>query len=113
MSWTDERVALLKRLWSEGKSVSAIAREMGISRNAVAGKAQRSGCASRKSPIIRSIQPEPEPDEYTMPRDLKSWSCRWPIGDPKDRKNFRFCGKRRHVPTSYCLEHHQRSRQRR
>ena len=30
MSWTDERVALLRRLWGEGKTAAEIAKELGV-----------------------------------------------------------------------------------
>ena len=40
MSWTDERVELLKKLWADGLSASQIAGELGgITRNAVIGRA--------------------------------------------------------------------------
>ncbi|MFH6781313.1 MULTISPECIES: GcrA family cell cycle regulator [Methylobacterium] len=46
--WTKERVELLKRLWSDGRSASQIAAEMGgVSRNAVIGKVHRLGLAGR------------------------------------------------------------------
>ena len=36
MSWTDERVEILKKLWGEGQSASQIAKELGgVTRNAV------------------------------------------------------------------------------
>lgn len=42
MSWTPERVEQLRRLWSEGHSCSAIARQIGwVTRNAVIGKVSR------------------------------------------------------------------------
>ncbi|MCZ2203425.1 GcrA family cell cycle regulator [Bartonella sp. A05] len=42
MSWTDERVELLKKFWSEGLSASQIAAQLGgVSRNAVIGKVHR------------------------------------------------------------------------
>ena len=42
MNWTDERVELLKKLWSEGLSASQIANQLGgVSRNAVIGKVHR------------------------------------------------------------------------
>jgi len=53
MSWTDERVELLRQHWSEGKSASQIASLLGhgLTRNAVIGKVHRLGLASRaKSP---------------------------------------------------------------
>ena len=48
MSWTDERVELLKVMWSEGKSASQIAKELGgVTRNAVIGKVHRLGLSNR------------------------------------------------------------------
>ncbi len=42
MSWTDERVEKLKKLWAEGLSASQIAAQLGgVSRNAVIGKVHR------------------------------------------------------------------------
>src|SRR5258707_6163625 len=52
MSWTDERVETLKKLWTDGLSASQIAAELGgITRNAVIGKVHRLGMSGRaKSP---------------------------------------------------------------
>jgi GcrA cell cycle regulator len=48
MSWSDERVELLKRLWGEGQSASQIAKELGgVTRNAVIGKVHRLGLSNR------------------------------------------------------------------
>ena len=48
MSWTDERVELLKKMWSEGQSASQIAKELGgVTRNAVIGKVHRLGLSNR------------------------------------------------------------------
>lgn len=49
MSWTDERVELLRRLWLEGLSASQIANALqnGITRNAVIGKVHRLGLSGR------------------------------------------------------------------
>ena len=48
MNWTDERVELLKKLWSEGLSASQIAASLGgVSRNAVIGKVHRLKLSSR------------------------------------------------------------------
>jgi GcrA cell cycle regulator len=48
MSWTDERVELLKKLWSDGLSASQIAGELGgVTRNAVIGKVHRLGLSGR------------------------------------------------------------------
>jgi GcrA cell cycle regulator len=54
MSWTDERVEQLKKLWSDGLSASQIAAELGgITRNAVIGLSGRAKSASSTSPRVR------------------------------------------------------------
>jgi GcrA cell cycle regulator len=48
MNWTDERVELLRKLWSDGLSASQIAAQLGgVSRNAVIGKVHRLKLSSR------------------------------------------------------------------
>ena len=48
MSWTDERVAILTKMWAEGNSASQIAKELGgVTRNAVIGKVHRLGLSNR------------------------------------------------------------------
>lgn len=52
MSWTDERIERLKKMWTKGATASQIADELGgVSRNAVIGKAHRLGLESRPSPV--------------------------------------------------------------
>lgn len=48
VGWNDERVELLKKLWSEGLSASQIAGRLGeVTRNAVIGKVHRLGLSGR------------------------------------------------------------------
>ncbi|MEM1351305.1 MAG: GcrA family cell cycle regulator [Pseudomonadota bacterium] len=55
MSWTDERVELLKKMWSEGQSASQIAKELGgVTRNAVIGKVHRLGLSNRAASTTKS-----------------------------------------------------------
>ena len=57
MSWTDERVETLKKMWAEGQSASQIAKELGgVTRNAVIGKVHRLGLSNRAG----SSAPAPE-----------------------------------------------------
>ena len=52
MSWTEERIATLTKMWEGGKTASQIADELGgVSRNAVIGKAHRLGLKARPSPV--------------------------------------------------------------
>lgn len=66
MSWTDERVEALKRLWQDGLSASQIAAEIGgVTRNAVIGKVHRLGLSGRGQPTTTAKrqrrQPQPAP----------------------------------------------------
>ncbi len=53
MEWTDEVILRLRSLWGEGLATAEIGRRMGISKNAVVGKAHRLGLEARPSPIQR------------------------------------------------------------
>lgn len=61
MSWTDERVELLKKMWAEGQSASQIAKELGgVTRNAVIGKVHRLGLSNRSTTTPASTAKAPE-----------------------------------------------------
>ncbi|UZK66010.1 GcrA family cell cycle regulator [Sphingomonas sp. M1-B02] len=52
MSWTDERIDTLKKMWDSGMTATQIAEQLGgVSRNAVIGKAHRLGLPARPSPV--------------------------------------------------------------
>ncbi len=57
MEWTEETIARLRELWAEEHSTAEIARRMGISKNAVVGKAHRLNLDGRPSPIRREGNP--------------------------------------------------------
>ncbi len=80
MSWTDERVETLKKMWAEGQSASQIAKELGgVTRNAVIGKVHRLGLSNRVGPggssedeaeevmIATPVAPAPEPAPAPKP----------------------------------------------
>ena len=55
MAWSDERVAVLKKMWLEGNSASEIAKVLGnITRNAVIGKVHRLGLSNRDTNVSKS-----------------------------------------------------------
>lgn len=107
--WTEERLDGLKKLWSEGLSITQIGMQLGVSRNAVVGKVHRMGLPKRQSPIVRppesAPQVQPEPRRSTITFD--QWDrtrCSWPIGDPKSA-SFRFCGEEVVAGRPYCSHH--------
>ncbi|MGB3166652.1 MAG: GcrA family cell cycle regulator [Alteraurantiacibacter sp.] len=62
MSWTEERIATLTRMWEGGATASQIAEELGgVSRNAVIGKAHRLGLKARPSPVKAKEKAKPAP----------------------------------------------------
>lgn len=65
MGWNEERVALLRKLWTEGLSASQIAKQLGgVTRNAVIGKVHRLGLAGRATPS----RPAKRPVRQARPR---------------------------------------------
>ncbi|MEL6620825.1 MAG: GcrA family cell cycle regulator [Pseudomonadota bacterium] len=69
MSWTDERVELLKKMWGEGQSASQIAKELGgVTRNAVIGKVHRLGLSNRAGGSGASTAAKAEPKPKPAPK---------------------------------------------
>jgi GcrA cell cycle regulator len=56
MDWTAEAIDQLRSLWAEGHSTAEIGRRMGVSKNAVVGKAHRLNLPARPSPIRREAE---------------------------------------------------------
>jgi GcrA cell cycle regulator len=56
MDWTTQAIEQLQMLWAEGHSTAEIGRRMGISKNAVVGKAHRLNLPARPSPIRREAE---------------------------------------------------------
>jgi GcrA cell cycle regulator len=70
MDWSVEAIERLKALWAEGHSTAEIGRRMGISKNAVVGKAHRLSLPARPSPIRRELgaPSAPKPVQPRLPR---------------------------------------------
>jgi len=115
--WTRERIALLKKLWADGETATAIAARLRMSRSAVLGKVFRlrlrpaaNAAAARsntvvprrrhktRSPIKHRVEPR-APAAPAAPAvasgktlfELTNDCCRWPHGQP-GTKAFHFCG---------------------
>lgn len=71
MSWTDERIEKLTKMWEGGSTASQIADELGgVSRNAVIGKAHRLGLKARPSPVKPNEKEAPAPTPKAPKADL-------------------------------------------
>jgi GcrA cell cycle regulator len=115
--WTRERIALLKKLWTDGETAMAIAAQLRMSKSAVLGKvfrlrlrpaANATAAAARSNtavprrrhksrpPIKRRAKPAASAAPAAMAPgktlfELTNDSCRWPHGQP-GTKAFHFCG---------------------
>lgn len=70
MEWNVEAINRLRALWAEGHSTAEIGRRMGVSKNAVVGKAHRLNLPARPSPIRRDVVAAPRPAparRHTLP----------------------------------------------
>lgn len=139
MSWTPARVEILTQMWGEGATAAVIATKIGISRNAVIGKASRIGLAGRPNPIKQSdgtpkpVKPRKPKDPERQKAGLKGCmtiaanratpranrfairfgkvsACRWPEGDPK-HADFHFCEAKTEPGRPYCQAHCERAYQ--
>lgn len=64
MSWTDDRVETLKKMWGEGQSASQIAKELGgVTRNAVIGKVHRLGLSNRATTTTTKTEAKAKPSK--------------------------------------------------
>ncbi len=55
MVWDEETIRLLRDLWAQGHSTAEIGRRLGVSKNAIVGKAHRLELDARPSPIRRDV----------------------------------------------------------
>lgn len=69
MDWNEETIGRLRALWDEGHSTAEIGRRLGITKNAVVGKAHRLNLSARPSPIRRTPG-EARPPRRVQPRRM-------------------------------------------
>src|ERR1700722_2732087 len=119
LTWSDERVEQLKKLWESGLSASQIAAELGnVTRNAVIGKVHRLGLSGRAKspssappPFDPGLEPDPTAHDNVVPmsqrlslQELNEATCHWPVGDPAS-PDFFFCGGKALGGLPYCAHH--------
>ena len=74
MEWTEEETQTLKKLWGTGISARQIAVEIGRTRGAIIGRANRIGLAKHKAKKPALILVEVAPP-------AKAAGCQFPLGD--------------------------------
>lgn len=110
-SWTDERVSDLRRLWKDGLSITQIGARIGVSRNAVAGKAMRLGLPARGEYAARTKRARrPQIVGKLSAASFPSrGQCEWPLwphkAKPGHPKYGTFCCKATEEGATYCAEH--------
>ncbi len=72
MSWTPELIKELKKLWKKGLTTGEIGRAIGMSKNAVVGKAHRLGLESRPSPIKREDEQPKSKVQRSVKKETKT-----------------------------------------
>jgi GcrA cell cycle regulator len=120
MDWTEDRIAKFKALWDDGLPTRKIADALGVTKNAIVGKAYRLGFERRRPSnrpgsaprpadvqVVRTVPTRPEHPILSLKADM----CHWPVGDPKV-EGFRFCLGATSRGQSYCAEHAARSSRR-
>ena len=92
MIWTSALIVELRELWAEGHSTAAIGRRLGVSKNAIVGKAHRLELDSRPSPIAgrvtAGLPPAPRMRKASTLPPLPSDAARppAPLPPPKPRE---------------------------
>ncbi len=125
--WTPELIAEVTRLWGEGLTTAEIGKLVGVTKNAVVGKAHRLGLRPRPSPIRhkgggssggstnrngggtrtpRPVAKAPIKPVSQLALSTTGARCKWPFGHPGD-SDFHFCGSLALVNKPYCPEHYQ------
>lgn len=109
MSWTDERVELLKKMWAEGQSASQIAKELGgVTRNAVIGKVHRLGLSNRTAspapaPAKPEAKPKPQPKPDAKARPQPRTEPARPVQDEAEEAQPQVPARRQIIPAGQPL----------
>ncbi len=101
LTWSDDRVEQLKKLWEAGLSASQIAAELGNAR----------GNTALAHAFEVELESDPIAHDNVVPMsqrlsllELSEATCHWPVGDPSS-PDFFFCGGKALGGLPYCAHH--------
>jgi GcrA cell cycle regulator len=104
-TWTAERVAELSRLWSEGVSSAEVGRQLGLTKNAVVGKAHRMALPPRDNPVKHRREPEPYVAPIVEAPAPLAGACLYPMWGNNEKPDHTYCGEPRKPGRPYCSDH--------
>lgn len=100
--WEQHDAKLIEMI-EAGSTTQAAADVLGISKNAVIGRARRLGREWARSQQYRHPSPPPPPPP-PLPGFPRGGRCVWPHGHPGEA-DFHFCGGEVEPGKPYCSEH--------
>jgi len=114
--WSDEvREQVVRWFTADGLSYGQISQRLGVSRDVVAGLANRLGLAGKgRTPAQggrRASGGGADAAPRVAPRsliELGRTGCVWPVGDPKSPE-FHFCGQPAEGRSPYCVDHRKKA----
>ena len=101
MSWNNQKVEDLKKLWNEGVATSQIGVQLGFTKNAVIGKAFRLGLERRKNSRKKSTQNQ-QFSSVTMYRETSNSSSQNTVRKEPIRRREKFSFKKKVSYASGC-----------
>jgi len=108
MTWTKERIELVKSLVESGASGEQIGKRLGLTRGSVSRAMSRMGIRIKPrsgNKFYRSAGGTYREETSAAIAQLTSSMCRWPEGDPMTDSGFHFCGAHKNFMLPYC-DHH-------
>lgn len=104
-TWTQERIAQLRKLAREGKDLDQIVTIMKLRRTTISGQANRleikipNNYRGSLGTFVGFLPSDPPSNPLG-----EEMLCKWPIGHPNE-EGFRFCRERVVIGKPYCSEH--------
>jgi len=106
IEWNHDQVEALKKLWDDGLTAKAIGLILGVSKNAIVGKAFRMDLKRRESPIKGFVPKDKRPEvvDGHLLGKVRPGQCLFPFGNPGE-PDFYFCRRKALFGLPYCQRH--------